>query len=120
MVQSKRLRLAGTLKFRAQYRIEGAEVRQCHAFTRNSGTYLPDLLSFELVTGSREGELLPQYRDLEVNAATLSGYKIKKDGTPGQVRNSERLYEYSIWPEWAQLLAADTSIEIQAAGKRDD
>jgi hypothetical protein len=109
----------GLLSFNFGYDISDVEDRPL-PYTRSGALYRPTHLAFVLASSSLENESLPRYKDLAVVKITVSGPKLKKNGVPGNVTTSERIYSYEYdrkLPRWVMPLIEQASKELQEYGQ---
>ena len=105
----------GLLSFGFGYEITDAEDRLV-PYTRSGAMYRPSHFNFRLEAESKASEALPRYEDLQVTAISISGPKLKKDGTPGNVTAREKIYtlEYEkMLPGWAMPLISYALKQLQ-------
>ncbi len=116
-MNSKLIRLYGTLKFDVRYELTGAEPRP-HPYSRNGAMYVPDVLHIQLASESNDDGKAPCYEDLSAPHATIYGRRIKKDGTAGEQEVKEELYSFNGWPSWAEPLVRDALAQArESAGE---
>ena len=97
-----------TLKIRITCILTGADPRPC---PYGDGQYLPDKVQFTLVShGEGHGNWPSAASRFTAEDITLSGFRLKKDGTPGTLRKDEEFYSYSRRrPQWlTDIITAHT------------
>lgn len=105
----------GTLSFRFGYDIEDAEDRAV-PYNHTGAMYRPSHFNFTLEAESKVNGELPRYEDLQVTAISISGPKLKKDGTPGNVTAREKIYTFEYektLPGWAMPLISYALKQLQ-------
>lgn len=111
-MQSTRTSVTGSLEFTFKFELSGTSPRPLA--WGGKGTYLPDALTFTLVARSLEDNARPRYKDLTLNDVSLSGPKLKKDGTTGTVRHREPFYTFTKdRPLWVDELVSQAVAELQ-------
>jgi hypothetical protein len=111
-VKAARASFRGSLEFRVTYKIETTSARP-RPWGRGDVMYLPDKLAFGIECASEDDGALPRYENLRTGTVALSGFKLKKDGTPGQLRAHEVFYSGNGMPDWAEKLVEQTVRELK-------
>ncbi len=104
----ERTSVTGTVKFQFSYALTGAEIRPCQYANAN---YQPIQLSFTATAETYDGTA-PSYDDLHATDASLYGYKLKKDGTPGLAETRERLWVRE-YPHWVDQIIENALRELR-------
>lgn len=105
------------LRFGVTVMLENADPRPC-AYARRDTQYRPEKLHFSFETRS-EGSAVPLPADLKLSGLSLSGPKLKKDGTPGEQRQSEVFFDKSSVPEWMTAIIENARASILANREGD-
>ncbi|HEY1705508.1 MAG TPA: hypothetical protein VGG75_37965 [Trebonia sp.] len=118
-MNATRTHLSGELSFTAYYTIGGKVEDRPVKYSSVLARYQPDSLRVELTCGTLRDSELPRYANLKVSSLTVSGGRIKKDGTPGNVTASEKFYSFELdqAPDWAQALADEALTELKGEGR---
>jgi hypothetical protein len=107
-MDSERTSVTGTVVFRFNYKLTGAEVRPCQY---GQAKYQPTLLSFSATATTYDGTP-PSYDDLRAGDASLWGYKIKKNGEPGLAETKETFW-YGHYPVWIDRVIEAALLELR-------
>jgi len=109
-MDSERTAVTGTVVFRFNYKLTGAEIRPCSYAKAN---YQPSQLAFTLSAQTYDGSA-PSYDDLTVDCVVLRGFKIKQDGTPGKAETNENFYSFSkSRPAWITEIIEQAARELR-------
>lgn len=112
----ERISLRGTLTFDVILKIEDGEPRPvpyCHP--DRPMNYRVETLEFVLISGSNDDGKHPRYKDLSVDCVTLSGHKLKADGSLSVKIATEQWHTYTPtnWPTWVQAVMEETVRELR-------
>jgi hypothetical protein len=106
----------GTLTFDFGYHLSDVEDRPVQ-YSRTGAMYRPDYLRFTLRASHMDAGKMPTADELEVHSITLSGQKLKKDGSVGAAMTREVVYDYERYrlPEGVMPLIQYAIKEVQAS-----